>query len=91
MQLDPVEARLTRPPRRLGEERRQHVGQLPDVGQVHVPDPLAVAVIEGFELAVGQHGLERDAVGGAEVGAHVVVLGFTPARLVEPEGDLSPQ
>src|SRR5207245_1583592 len=82
--------RCRRPrPRRPGIGYRRRSRRRPGRGRRRAPR--AAAVVEGLELAVGQHGLEGDTVGGAEVGAHVVVLGFAPARIVEPEGDLSPQ
>src|SRR5262249_56606960 len=50
VQLDAVEAGLARAAAGLGEEARQHARQLADVGQVRVPDALAIAVVERLAL-----------------------------------------
>src|SRR6267143_2497409 len=91
MQLDAVEARLAGAARGLGEEAGEHPRQLTDVGQVHVPDPFPVSIVERLELAIGQHGLDRHAVGGGEELAYVGLRRLAPARVVEPEGELAPQ
>src|SRR5207249_5399009 len=85
------EARLAGAPRGLGEKGGEDLWQLSDVGQVQVPDSLAVAVVERFELAVGQHGFDRHAVRGEEQLAHVLLGRLAPARVVEPEGKLTAQ
>src|SRR5678816_4180990 len=58
---------------------------------MHVPDALAVAVVERLELPVGQDGLEGRAVSGQEIVADLVVLGLAPPWIVEPERDLGAQ
>lgn len=91
MELDAVEARLARPPRRRREEAREDLRELADVGEMHVPDALAVAVVERLELAVGQHGLERLAVRRQQELAHRGLGRLAPALVVEPEGELAAQ
>ena len=55
VQLDAVEARLSGPTRRRGEQVGQHLRQVTNVGQVRVGHPLALAVAQRLELAGGEH------------------------------------
>jgi hypothetical protein len=59
VQLDAVEPRALGPARGVGEERRELLGQRADVREVRVGDALAGSVAEVFELARGEHSLER--------------------------------
>ena len=84
MQFDTVEARLLCPLRRSGKERRQGPRQFRDVRQVHVGDPLAVALAQGFKIAFAEDGIE------VAVGQPFQVLAdrlFAPAIRAEPVAD----
>lgn len=56
VQFDAVEAGFPRPRRGVGEQRRQHSRQVADVGEMHVGDTLAIAIIQGFLLRRAQDG-----------------------------------
>src|SRR5438094_745709 len=61
-QPDSTEPGAPRPPRPLREEPGQHPRQLADVGQVHIPDALPIAVIERLEIARREHRIGQRAV-----------------------------
>src|SRR4030095_1651741 len=65
--------------------------QLLNMGQLRVPDAVAIPVVERFELAVVQHGLDGHAVGGEEELTNARIGRLAPARVVEPEGELAAQ
>ena len=79
MQLDAVEAGLAGAAPGLSEEAGQHARQLADVGQVGVPDALAVAVVQRLPLPVVQRRLQQRAIGAHQPLAHGG-LGRLPPR-----------
>ena len=65
------------------EQLRQHARQLADVRQVHVPDPLAVAVEVVLHLALGQDLLQLVVGELDQVGAQLGVGSLAPALAVD--------
>jgi hypothetical protein len=51
VQLDTIETRLLRPRGSFGEQLGQCFRESRDVFQIHIGHSLAIAVLEGFELA----------------------------------------
>jgi hypothetical protein len=94
VELHAVEAGLARPSRGVGEQIRQHTGQIADVRQVEVSDALAVPVVEGFQLARGEDGFDERSLRSGQARAHLGVRRggrVAPAVVAERLGEPAPE